>query len=69
MNVWEQPDVCELCGHRGPDVRWGIVYRPEADPGMNYEQAPKCLDHAKCKARVLAAGLPWPEPKPREAVR
>jgi len=50
--------VCDICGHRGSDVRPGlVVWRDLAQP---YNAIDRCSDHDACRLRVEMAGDEWP---------
>jgi len=54
--------LCDLCGTRSTDVRPGLV--AWIDPAQPYAAVDRCSDVAACRARVEAAGEPWPVREP-----
>jgi hypothetical protein len=60
VTVWTEPTECAICGWKGRDLRRGLVEWVDALPGMRYAHVDRCDDRQACRARVQAAGKPWP---------
>ena len=59
--TWTEPDRCSICGNTNRrELRYALVHWRDAEPGMQYAHVPACSDRDACRARVAAAGDPWP---------
>ncbi len=59
---------CLLCGASGPYVRPVMVEWRDKEP-YRYSVIPRCTERAECRARVEAAGEPWPLVDPKHEVK
>lgn len=59
--TWPEPTRCSLCGNlERRDLTVRLVHWKDALPGMAFDQVDACSDRDACRARVVAAGEPWP---------
>lgn len=52
--------MCELCGQVDADVRPGLGWYADAEPGAAVQRIDRCRDAVRCRDRVQAAGSTWP---------
>ena len=64
--TWHEPLSCTVCGTSEGTIRFGIAYWDDREPGMKYENVPRCVDRTVCRSRCIVGGLPWPASSSKE---